>query len=196
MTLMADEKSKALVDCGYLDNIYVSFYGPTRELYTKYQPGERSWLTTQNNILDLMKNRILSKKIKPTVTMWYIEIPELMEHYPDMHAKWHKIVDVIQPVHYESFNGRKPELMQYNTFSIREGCSRIWNGLNILCNGTVVPCCLDCNGTVPLGNVYEENCMNIWNGPKFTEFRRLHQTLQFDKLPDLCKNCVVWKRQQ
>ena len=193
MTLMDDEKSRALVECGFLDNIYISFYAPTKELYDKYQPGARDWLTTQNNILDLMKNR--SGKTKPRVHMWFIEIPDLMEYYPGMAAKWGKVVDVIQPVQYESYNGRKPELVQYNTFTTRHPCARIWHGLNILCDGTVVPCCLDCNAEVPLGNVFEENCMDIWNGPKFNELRNLHQMCQFDKIPDLCVRCSVWKRQ-
>ena len=193
MNLMDDEKSQELVDCGCLDNIYISFYGPTKELYEKYQPGSRDWLTTQNNILDLMKHR--SGKVAPKVHMWYVEIPELMEHYPGMVAKWSKVVDVFSRVQYESFNGRKPELVSYNTYTSRRPCARIWQGLNILCDGTVVPCCLDCNAEVPLGNVFEENCMDIWNGLKFAEFRTLHQTLQLDKLPELCRNCTVWKRQ-
>jgi MoaA/NifB/PqqE/SkfB family radical SAM enzyme len=193
MTLMDDEKSKELVECGYLDNIYISFYGPTRELYNKYQPGNRDWLQTQVNILDLMKNR--SGKTTPKVHMWYVDIPELMNHYHAMASKWQRIVDIFQSVQYESFNGRKPEVTQYNTFLTRHPCSRLWQGLNILCDGTVVPCCLDCNGEVPLGNAFEENSMDIWNGSKFSEIRIIHQNCQFDRLPDLCKRCTVWRRQ-
>lgn len=192
MCLMDDEKSRELIECGHLDNIYISFYGPTKELYNKYQPGG-DWLTTQNNILDLMKNR--SGKTGPRVHMWYVEIPELMDHYLGMVAKWGKIVDVIQPVQYESFNGRKPELMRYNTFATRHPCTRIWHGLNILCDGTVVPCCLDCNGDIPLGNAFKENCMDIWTGPTFSNLRTIHQNCQFDRLPELCKKCTVWRRQ-
>lgn len=66
-------------------------------------------------------------------------------------------------------------------------CQALRTHFGILCDGTVVPCCLDNNGKIKLGNIFEENidkilssdrAKNIYNGfsnRKTTE--------------ELCKNC-------
>lgn len=52
-------------------------------------------------------------------------------------------------------------------------CYGLRDQIGILCDGTVVPCCLDCNGDINLGNIFEsdlktiiesERAVNIYNG--------------------------------
>ena len=40
-------------------------------------------------------------------------------------------------------------------------CYGLRDHFGILCDGTVVPCCLDSNGAVPLGNVFQEELSDI-----------------------------------
>ena len=40
-------------------------------------------------------------------------------------------------------------------------CHGLGDHFGILCDGTVVPCCLDSNGTIPLGNVFSEELSDI-----------------------------------
>ena len=60
--------------------------------------------------------------------------------------------------------------------------------LGILCDGTVVPCCLDANGEAPLGNIFTEPLSEIVNGDYFQRvsknFNNRHVTLP------LCRHCT------
>ena len=40
-------------------------------------------------------------------------------------------------------------------------CYGLRDQLGILCDGTVVPCCLDCEGDIALGNIFESDLENI-----------------------------------
>ncbi|HIQ59250.1 MAG TPA: radical SAM protein [Candidatus Merdivicinus intestinavium] len=58
----------------------------------------------------------------------------------------------------------------------------------VLCDGTVVPCCLDANGEAPLGNLFAESFAEIVSGDYFQRISR-----NFDNrhvtLP-LCRHCT------
>ena len=71
-------------------------------------------------------------------------------------------------------------------------CLGLRNQIAILCNGDVVPCCLDQDGDIKLGNIFEEELENILNSKKsletikgFEENRKIHK---------LCKTCGFCKR--
>ena len=45
-------------------------------------------------------------------------------------------------------------------------CYGLRDHFGILCDGTVVPCCLDSDGVIPLGNVLTEELTDILNSPR------------------------------
>jgi radical SAM protein with 4Fe4S-binding SPASM domain len=47
-------------------------------------------------------------------------------------------------------------------------CYGLRDQLGVLCDGTVVPCCLDHNGDIPLGNLYTQDLEEILNSPRAT----------------------------
>ena len=66
-------------------------------------------------------------------------------------------------------------------------CHGLKDHFGILCDGTVVPCCLDSDGVINLGNVFTQDLSEILNSPRavaMTEgFRRRKAT------EDLCRRC-------
>ena len=66
-------------------------------------------------------------------------------------------------------------------------CNLPWTHFYICWNGFVTPCC-----TKPFpkelnfGNVFEEGVMNVLNGEKYRDFRKLWYA---NKTPDFCNNC-------
>ena len=57
----------------------------------------------------------------------------------------------------------------------------------ILVNGDVVPCCLDSNAVLKLGNIFEENLEDILNSKLFKE---LNEGFKHKRLiSNFCKNC-------
>ena len=71
-------------------------------------------------------------------------------------------------------------------------CLALKDQIAILVDGTVVPCCLDNNGDIPLGNIFKETIEEILNKPKTmgikTNFENNTITCK------LCKTCGFLKR--
>lgn len=69
-------------------------------------------------------------------------------------------------------------------------------GLNthiaILVDGTVVPCCLDSNGVIDLGNIYKDNLEDIINSDRYQNLLKSFR----DRKPceELCKSCLFKER--
>ena len=66
-------------------------------------------------------------------------------------------------------------------------CHGLGDHFGILSDGTVVPCCLDSNGVIALGNVFREELSDILSSPRARSmaegFRRRKAT------EDLCRRC-------
>lgn len=45
-------------------------------------------------------------------------------------------------------------------------CYGLRDQIGVLCDGTVVPCCLDHEGDIPLGNLFEQNLSEILQSPR------------------------------
>ena len=51
----------------------------------------------------------------------------------------------------------------------RNFCYGLRDQIGVLCDGTVVPCCLDADGNIPLGNLFQEDLADILNNPQARE---------------------------
>ena len=71
-------------------------------------------------------------------------------------------------------------------------CLALKEQIAILVDGTVVPCCLDNNGDIPLGNIFEESIEEILNEPKSIEIKKNFER-NIISCP-LCKTCGFLKR--
>ena len=66
-------------------------------------------------------------------------------------------------------------------------CHATTDHIAILVDGTVVPCCLDNNGDINLGNIYKQSLEEILNTPRFLEMKNgFKNRICIEKL---CKNC-------
>lgn len=74
-----------------------------------------------------------------------------------------------------------------NSISEEVFCHGLRNQVGILVDGTVVPCCLDSEGTIELGNIFKESFASILEGERAANIyngfsRRV-------AVEDLCKRC-------
>lgn len=80
-----------------------------------------------------------------------------------------------------------PSLLDENTCDAKY-CYGLINQVGILVDGTVVPCCLDNNGDINLGNIFKEDFNNIITSQKaqniINGFRNSHA------VEELCKKCT------
>lgn len=197
MNYLPDTTTKAIIDQQLLDELHISFYGPTKELYKKWQPPldrER----TVTNIKKFFLYRAIQKRLKPKITLHVLSVPEIMNAV-DGYADIRNYVDTIANVQYDTFHGDIPDHGGDQTAYMgppapRVPCQRLWTGMNIHSNGNVVPCCIDYNDENVLGNVAEKSVEEIWQGLKFTEFRRMHMEGKWNKIP-MCRDCKVHEYQ-
>ncbi len=71
-------------------------------------------------------------------------------------------------------------------------CRGLKDHFGILCDGTVVPCCLDNNGNIPLGNIFSSTINEILDGKRASAIRK-----GFEKkraVEELCKKCQYAQR--
>ncbi len=77
--------------------------------------------------------------------------------------------------------------LENEIFSETGTCWGLRNQVAILVNGDVVPCCLDGEGIIKLGNVFEESFENIINSEASKEFVKALEENRI--IHDLCKRC-------
>jgi radical SAM protein with 4Fe4S-binding SPASM domain len=64
--------------------------------------------------------------------------------------------------------------------------------IGILVDGTVVPCCLDYNGKLKLGNIFEEDIKTIINSPRAKKIKI--GFLNNQKVEEMCQHCNFYDR--
>ena len=82
-----------------------------------------------------------------------------------------------------------PSITNHNSCGF---CYALKTHIAILVDGTVVPCCLDSNGIIDLGNIYNESIEEIINSNRYQTLKKSFQ----DRKPseDLCKSCTYKER--
>ncbi len=71
-------------------------------------------------------------------------------------------------------------------------CYGLRDQIGILADGTVVPCCLDSNGDIPLGNIFEDDLKNILNSQKAMNIYNGFSNRT--ACEELCKRCSFVRR--
>ncbi len=78
-----------------------------------------------------------------------------------------------------------------NYFSIEGSCRGLRDHIGILVDGTIVPCCLDSDGIINLGNIYKDYLSDIINNELFREMKE--GFLNNKKIHNLCKKCNFYE---
>lgn len=71
--------------------------------------------------------------------------------------------------------------------SLSHSCYGLRDQVGILCDGTVVPCCLDADGVIALGNIFERSLSEILESPRAKELKRSFETRKITE--PLCQRC-------
>lgn len=66
-------------------------------------------------------------------------------------------------------------------------CYGLRDQIGILCDGTVVPCCLDADGVINLGNIFEEDLATIFEKPRAVALKKSFENRNIKE--PLCQKC-------
>ena len=82
--------------------------------------------------------------------------------------------------------------MNADDHGCRGFCYGLRDQFGVLCDGTVVPCCLDSDGVIALGNIFDEDIDEILSSPRARAIRE-----GFDRrvaIEELCRRCGYARR--
>ena len=146
----------------YLDNIFSSIDKLSNNTYISL----RLWVKNKYNkeIIDYITNK------------YKIDIPYNIDNY--------KISNNIFINNFHEFIW--PDLSN-NTYQEKGTCYGLIDHIGILVDGTVVPCCLDSNGNINLGNIYEDDLNKILNSNRVVNM--IDNFKKNKKCEELCRHC-------
>ncbi len=72
-------------------------------------------------------------------------------------------------------------------FGSHHSCYGLRDQVGVLCDGTVVPCCLDADGVIALGNIFESTIEEIISSPRAMALKRSFETRNVTE--NLCRRC-------
>ena len=89
------------------------------------------------------------------------------------------------------------ELFEWPDLTQKEGsnsgyCHALSSQIAILVDGSIVPCCLDHNGEMILGNIFQDSLEEVLHSTKFVEMQQGFQERKM--VQELCKKCTFKNR--
>ena len=156
----------------YLENIFESVKKLPKDKYVIY----RLW-TLNNNELDEKSTKIVEK-----LKEYYCLSPETVEK-----IKNENNIKIKETIYVDKDN--EFEWPKINNNNNSQGyCHALKTHIAILSDGTVVPCCLDAEGIIKLGNIFESTLDEIINSERYQVLKKSFQ----DRKPSekLCQSCT------
>lgn len=162
----------------------------------------------KNYFLDVFSSgKILSTKMFISYRIWDLEEYKLNKKSTEIVDKIIEFYN-LSPVIVDKLYNDKNIKIASNTFVNKENiftwpdidndilvdgfCYGLKTHIAILSNGDIVPCCLDANGEIKLGNIFEDTLDVVLNGDTY---KSLLKSFEDNKsLHPLCKSCNFKKR--
>ncbi|MBA4369597.1 MAG: hypothetical protein C0403_18385 [Desulfobacterium sp.] len=190
-TLLDENKAGAVLDSG-LHSISFSFDSFHKETYESVRVGANYEKTLQN--MERLLKRKAQKNLKWPKTI--IEIVEMLDTRPhiDCFIQQAKNMgfDDVRVWKFHNWTDADEVADQHNPFSINTGsfypCEYPFFLMAVYWDASVAPCCIDYNGSYPLGNVIESSLQSIWNGSQARQLRGSMRTRMTPKTR-LCRDC-------
>ena len=172
-TLLTDKMINRIVN-SKLDIIRFSIDG-SAETFKRVRGVE-----LENIEKNIKKLKIIKEKKKPELKMGVVfTVEEDTEgDAEDYINHWEKIVDHVR---------LQPKLITSpRTEVCPEPFGKDYGKLVVLWDGRVIPCCVDYNANLMIGNIQNDTIPNLWKSEKLNILREQHLKGEF---PDTCANC-------
>ena len=205
-----DEQIKGLLTSN-LDALHVSIDGITQEVYEKYRVGG-NLETVFNNLKKLLVAKELYKS--NTKIIWDFIVMKQNEHQVVAAKKMAQDFgvkinidcvrtnlkdDYLNPVNemINKYSEWLPNNPQYNSYDMDtktrkktiEFCKKPWQEVMVNWNGDVCPCsCIHTEEKGRMGNIFEQEFEDIWNGEKYVAARK-ELLDQSNDLETICHTC-------
>lgn len=194
-TLLNEEKAYLLLNSG-LAYISFAFDGYNKRMYENARVGSH-FEKTLGNILYFLRLKKNKKRNLPyaVLSILKLELEECSKvERQDFLQRFDGLIDEIRLREVSTW-GRTFKNTDKFSYKINTEyyppCSRLWSTICISCNGDVVPCIYNANHEYILGNLKENELMDIWNSEKMLALRKAMLDGTYLKISPLCENCIV-----
>ncbi len=102
--------------------------------------------------------------------------------------KWKYVADAVRIGVGIDFQKKIPERFRKAEVQTRYACRKIDEVMVIDTDGDVRVCQFDAFGETNLGNVFDDGVLNVWNGEKITELRKVQESGSLEK-HNFCYGC-------
>jgi radical SAM protein with 4Fe4S-binding SPASM domain len=187
-TLLTEEMSRKLLATS-LDFISFSFDGCTAEVYEKVRPPAK-FHEVKSNIETFLRLRSEAGQKKPHAAVEIIRMKDTDPYIDDFVKHWERSgVDEVNVKPFMSWLGEvdDPEAIPPCNYGDKP-CPALFTTSCFLTDGTVVPCCMDVDGKLPLGNITDSGFDGIWHGEKYDDLRVQHLSKSIAK-GSICRGC-------
>jgi len=210
LNVITDEQIKGLLTSN-LDALHVSIDGITQEVYEKYRVGGNLEV-----VFDNLRKLLAAKKIYKSNTkiQWDFIVMKQNEHQveeakkiaKDLEviiniscARTHLKEDTLNPVDkmIDKYGEWLPSEPKYNSYNMDtktrkkslKFCKSPWKEVMVNWNGDVFPCsCIHTEEKDRMGNIFEQDFEEIWNGEKYIAARK-ELLGQPNDLETICRTC-------
>ncbi|MBI4871924.1 MAG: radical SAM protein [Candidatus Riflebacteria bacterium] len=193
-TLLDRSRGKALIDSG-LDWLGFSFDGFERVTYEGIRKGDR-YEAVLSNILGFLE---LRRELGARGPYCYLTtVDPTASKLADLGSDWRLLETRLQKAGLDRLERVAPHAWAdalaadtRPTPARPSRCPAPWAGLAMLWNGTVVPCCLDLEGEMPVGDLKTQTIREVWNGQPLRQLRQAFAAGRWEDLPAPCRLCHV-----
>ena len=190
--VLFNKYAKKLGKCNNLNKINFSLHS------------ENNKDTYLEDIFDNIKS--LSKKTTVIYRLWTLKNHELDEKSTKIVKRikdyYHLSTETVEKIKKEKNIKINPQIYvdkdnefdwpKINSHKSCGYCYALKTHIAILVDGTVVPCCLDAEGIINLGNIYQDNLKDLIES---TRYKNLQKSFQDRKpIEELCKSCTFKKK--
>ncbi len=187
-TLINEEMAEMLLD-SEIDFISIDVDGFSKEVYEEIRRGANRDILYKN--IEFLLKRKKERELKiPIIEVKAMEMEENRHELKQIVDYWRKKGAWTTVRRLISWGGQH-EKIKNEQKGERYACGHAVGVCAITWDGNVVTCAMDADGKNIYGNVNETSIVEIWK-KRNDEMVSKHLSHQWDKIPEVCKNCTDW----
>ena len=197
-TLLNDKRADRIFASG-LDKIILCMDGITTETYEKMRVGAKFEKVTAN-IERFLERKQSGGHRTPQAIVQLIYMKETEQQVPEFRRRWEGLADKVHIKRFSTWAEQVDGIADladaehryepdHTTSQERHPCAYLWRNVVVAANGDVIPCCVDYDARMVMGNVNDSTLEEIWHGETFRNVRQDHLEGRF---LDTCATCKEW----
>ena len=190
-SMLTAELSKRILDAG-IHRLVISLDGMDNETSIAIRGPAARYDKAERNLEALFAHAATLEK-PPTIVVQMIDLHRNRFQRDAFLEKWGKTGLPFVEAYIKDLGGPDPDTGARSETPPSYMCGYPWRSVVVLWDGRVVPCCMDADADLVLGDLNTMTLAEIWAG---AEVRRLREQLRKNTIPcgHLCDGCP-WRRE-